>query len=168
MANLPKDTDTPRRTSVPYVTARIHAHTLPGNAKHIKISQSAATTRHANSYTRQSATPQRGGGALYSADDLCLVATDTCNQNQTTDKELSSILTPTQEENHTTEGTHQPLRVWLEPLPPEVETRHRRHIDVSQDPRYDRVATASDSEWIEAPTRIPECIQPLETQEALF
>jgi hypothetical protein len=60
MANLPKDTDTPRRTSVPCATARTHAHTLQENAKPTKTSQSAATTRHASSYTRRYATPQRG------------------------------------------------------------------------------------------------------------
>ena len=93
---------------------------------------------------------------------------DACNQNQTTEEELSSITTTTQEENHPKEGTHQTLTDWLEPLPPEVETRHRRHIDVSQDPRYDRATTAGDSECTEAPTRTPVWILPHETQEALF
>ena len=72
-------------------------------------------------------------------------------------------MTPTQEENHPTEGTQQTLNDWLEPLPPEVETRHRRHTDVSQDPRYERATTAGDSECTEAPTRIPDWILPLET-----
>ncbi len=53
-------------------------------------------------------------------------------------------------------------------MPTEVETRHRRHIDVSQDPRYDRAATATDAECTEVPSRISEWILPLETQEALF
>ena len=39
---------------------------------------------------------------------------------------------------------------------------------MSQDPRYDQATTAGDSECTEAPTRIPECILPLETQEAFF
>ena len=56
----------------------------------------------------------------------------------------------------------------LEPIPPEIETRHRRHIDVSKDPRYNRATTAGDSECTEAPTRIPVWILTLETQEALF
>jgi len=59
MANLLNDTDTPPRTSAPYVTARTHAHTLKESAKHTKTSQSAATTRHTNSYTRRYATPQK-------------------------------------------------------------------------------------------------------------
>jgi len=60
------------------------------------------------------------------------------------------------------------LNDWLEPLLPEVETRHRRHDDVSQDPRYDQATTAGDSECTEAPTRILDWILSLETQEALF
>jgi hypothetical protein len=77
-------------------------------------------------------------------------------------------MTPTQEEEHLAEAPpHTPID-WLEPLPPEVETRHRRHTDVSQDPRYDRASTAGDSECTEAPSRIPDWILPLETQAALF
>ena len=98
----------------------------------------------------------KGGGALYSADDLRLVAADTGNQNQTTEEELSSIMTPTQEENQLTEGTHQTLNDLLEPLPPDVETRYRRHTDVYQDPQYDKAATAGYSECTETPTRIPD------------
>jgi hypothetical protein len=56
----------------------------------------------------------------------------------------------------------------LEPLSPEVETRHRRHTDVSQDPRYDQATTVGDSECTEAPNRIPDWILPHETQEALL
>ena len=64
-------------------------------------------------------------------------------------------MTPTQEEEHPTEALlHTPID-WLEPLPPEAETRLRRHTDVSQDPRYDRASTAGDSECTEAPSRIP-------------
>jgi len=47
------------------------------------------------------------GGALYCADDLRLVTADACNQNQTTEEELSCINTPTLWEHHPTEGTHQ-------------------------------------------------------------
>ena len=59
MASLPKDTDTPRRTSVHYATARTRAHTLQENARPTKTLQSADIPRHASSYTRQYATPQR-------------------------------------------------------------------------------------------------------------
>jgi predicted outer membrane repeat protein len=103
------------------------------------------------------------GGALYSADDLRLVAADKGIQNQSTEEELSPIRTLTKEENRPPEDTHQSLTEWLEPIPPEVKTRHRRHTNVSQDPRYDRAPTAGDSECTEAPTRIPEWILPLET-----
>ena len=60
LESLSKDTDMPRMTSVPYVTARTHAHTSQENANSTKTSQSTATTRHANSYTRRFKTPQRG------------------------------------------------------------------------------------------------------------
>jgi hypothetical protein len=77
-------------------------------------------------------------------------------------------MTPILEANHPTEGTTHTLTDWLEPLPPEVKTRHLRHIDVSQDPSYDRANTAGDLESTEAPTRIPDWILPHETHEALF
>ncbi len=67
----------------------------------------------------------KGGGAPYRVDDLRLVAADACNQNQTRDEELSSIVTPTQEVTHPTDIIHQTSTNWLEQIPPEVETRHR-------------------------------------------
>ena len=56
----------------------------------------------------------------------------------------------------------------LQPLPPDVQTRHRRHTNVSQDPRYARATTAGDSECTEALNRIPDWILPHEIQEAMF
>jgi hypothetical protein len=49
----------------------------------------------------------KGGGALYSANDLRLVAADEGPKNQTTEEELSSITTPTHAEKHLTEVPHQ-------------------------------------------------------------
>ena len=49
----------------------------------------------------------KGGGALYSADDLRLVAADAGTKNQITEEELSSITTTIQAEKHPTEVPHQ-------------------------------------------------------------
>ena len=169
MANLPKDTDTPRWTSAPCAIARTHAHTLHGNAKPTNTLQSADTTRHASSYTRQYATPQRYE-AHYTARTTYASSrrTQVLKTKPRKRSSISSITTPTHAEKHPTEVPHQTSTEWLEPLPPEVETRHRRHTNVSQDPRYDQAPTASDSECTEAPNRIPDWILPQETQEALF
>jgi hypothetical protein len=96
------------------------------------------------------------------------VAADADNQNQTTDEELSSVVTPTHEKIRPTEGIHQASTDWLEPIPPDVETRHRRHTDVSQDPRYYQATTVGDLECTKAPSRIPDWILPQETQDTLF
>ena len=77
-------------------------------------------------------------------------------KTKSTKEELSSITTPAKEEYRPFEDTHQSLPDWLEPIPTEVETRHRKHTDKSHDPRYDRTHTTGDSECTEAPTRIPE------------
>jgi hypothetical protein len=130
--------------------------------KNLTISRHNAACQLIHAAIRNSA---KGGGELYGADDLRLVAADADNQNQTTEEELSTIMTPILEANQPTEGTTHTLIDRLEPLLPEVETRLRRHTDVSQDPRYDRATTAGDSECTEDPTRIPEWILPHETQE---
>ncbi len=57
---------------------------------------------------------------------------------------------------------------WLEPLPPDAETRHRRHNDVYHDPRYEQAAKTGKFESIEAPTRIVDWVLPHETHDALF
>ncbi len=131
--------------------------------KNLAINRHNAACQLIHAAIRNSA---KGGGALYSADDLRLVAADAGTENHTTEEELSSITTPTQAEKHPTEVPHQTSTDWLEPLSPEVETRHLRHTDVSHDPRYDQVTTADDSECTEAPNRIPVWILPHETQEA--
>ena len=77
-------------------------------------------------------------------------------------------MTPPQEDICPKQGLDQTSTNWLEPLPPEVETRHRRHTDVSRAQRYDKATTIGDLECTEAQTRIPDWILPLETQENLF
>ena len=148
-----------RPDSCTHIAGECKAH------KNLAISRHNAACQLVHAAIRNSA---KGGGALYIADDLRLVAADTGNQNQTTEEDLSSIMTAWKEENHPPDDSHQSSTDWLEPIPPEVETRHRRHTDVSQDPRYDRAPKDGDLECTEAPTRIPEWILPLETQEALF
>ena len=121
--------------------------------KNLTISGHNAACQLTHAAIRGSA---KGGGALYNANDLRLVATDAKNQNQTTDEELSSIVTPIDDEIHPTEGKHQTSTDGLGPIPPDVETRHRRHIDVSQVPRYNQTTTVGDSECIKVPSRIPD------------
>jgi hypothetical protein len=142
---------------------------LHGNAKPTNTLKSADTTRHASSYTRQYATPQRYE-AHYTARTTYASSrrTQVLKTKPRKRSSISSITTPTHAEKHPTEVPHQTSTEWLEPLPPEVETRHRRHTDVSQDPRYDQAPTAGDSECTEAPIRITDWILPHETQEALF
>ena len=101
MASLPKDAGTPRRTSVPCATARIHAHTLQENVKRTKP-RNQPPQRGMSAHTRSDTQLRKGGGALYNADDLRLVAVDASNQNQTMQEELSSTMTPTQDENRPT------------------------------------------------------------------
>ncbi len=110
----------------------------------------------------------KDGGSLYSADDLRLVAADAGNQNQTSEEELASLVTPQQDDLYPKQGPDHTLTTRLEPLPPEAVARHRRHTDVSRDPKYDQATTHGDSECIAAPSRIPDWILPHETQEALF
>jgi len=55
----------------------------------------------------------KGGGALYSTNDLRLVAADAGSQNQTTEEEFSSIMTPILEGDHPSEGIHHTLTDWL-------------------------------------------------------
>ena len=72
--------------------------------KNLSISRHNAACQLTHAAIRSSA---KGGGALYSAYDLRLMAADAGSQNQSTDEELFSIVTPTQEEIHPTEGKHQ-------------------------------------------------------------
>ncbi len=92
------------------------------------------------------------GVALYSAEDLLLVAPYAGNENQTTEDELVFVVTPRQVEGHPDQGLQPPTMDWLKHLLPNADTRHRRYIDVSQDPRYVRATTAGDSECTKAPT----------------
>jgi len=54
------------------------------------------------------------------------------------------------------DGMNTPMG-WLKPLPSAEDTRRRRHIDISQDPRYtdlDLSTDEGDAECTEAPTWI--------------
>jgi len=64
-ANLPNATSTPRRMNVLYVSAPTHAPTLRGIAMPIRIFLLVTTTRHASSYTLQSASlPKEAGCSM--------------------------------------------------------------------------------------------------------
>ncbi len=83
---------------------------------------------------------------------------------------MAALVTPypLHEDTHPKQGADQAPTDWLAPIPTDVETRRRRHMDVSQDPRYGIFTPTSDAGCVEAPARIPEWIFPLETQEAHF
>ena len=78
--------------------------------KNLSISRLNATCQL--THAAISSSPKEGG-ALYIADDLRLVTANAGSQNKTTDEELSSIATPTQEETHPTEVKHQTSTDWL-------------------------------------------------------
>ena len=94
----------PRRTNALYATTLTHAHTLLASANLTKISQSAATTRHCQLIHEAVRNSAKDGGALYSAEDLRLVAADTGNQHQTTEEERASLATPPREDLHPEHG----------------------------------------------------------------
>ena len=56
----------------------------------------------------------------------------------------------------------------LIPLTSKEETRRRRHVDISEDPKYALRSSEGDAECTDAPTRILDRILSLETQEYLF
>jgi len=94
MANLPNDTGMPQRTNIPYATAPNPAHTLQENVrptKNFSISRHNTVCQLTHAALRNST---KGGGALYSANDLRLMAADAGNHNQTTEEELASLVTP--------------------------------------------------------------------------
>jgi hypothetical protein len=133
--------------------------------KNLTISRHNAACQLVHAAIRNAA---KGGGALYGADDLRLVMADAGTRTQTPLGTLTSLAFTSQDDPHTQEEQHPQTTDWLEPLPPEADTRHKRHTDVSQDPRYNQVSTHTDTECTSAPTRIPAWILPLETQDALF
>ena len=154
--------------------------------KNLTISRHNAACQLVHAAIRNSA---KGGGALYSAEDLRLVMADAGTQSQTTAEELASLDTPTLHDPHTGHRQEDDSEDWLAPLPTAAESRHRthtypfsqsppppeigvaqhrRHVDVSQDPRYAQDTTDGDHECTTAPSRIPEWILPLEVQDSLF
>jgi predicted outer membrane repeat protein len=82
-----------RPDSCTHIAGECKAH------KHLAISRHNAACQLVHAAIRNSA---KGGGALYSADDLRLVAADTGNQHQTPEEELSFIMNLPQEANHPT------------------------------------------------------------------
>ena len=133
--------------------------------KNLTISRHNAACQLVHAAIRNAA---KGGGALYGADDLRLVMADAGTRTHTPLGTLTSLAFTSQDDSHTQGEQHPQTTEWLEPLPPEADTRHKRHTDVSQDPRYNQVSTHTDTECTSAPTRIPAWILPLETQDALF
>ena len=93
---------------------------------------------------------------------------DASNHHYTAKEELVSLGTPLHEDLHPKQGPYRSPTDWLALLPPEVETRRRRHTDISQDLRYKIPPPTGDLECIEAPDRIPDLILHHETHEALF
>ena len=105
---------------------------LPDSCTHIagecKAHKSLAISRHnaacqlVHAAIRNSA---KGGGALYSAEDLRLVMADAGTQSQTTETDLASLGKPVP---HNTGHNRDPaLEEWLSPLPTVTEPRHRIH-----------------------------------------
>jgi len=74
-----------RPDSCTYIAGECKAH------KNLSISRHNAACQLIHVALRNSA---KGGGTLYSVDDLRLVAADAGNQNQTTEEKLSSLVTP--------------------------------------------------------------------------
>jgi hypothetical protein len=77
----------------------------------------------------------KGGGALHSAPDVVLVATDTGSQFQTSVATLAFLSFVPEGENIDPRAAATPID-WLAPLYTMKDIRRRRHTDISQDPRY--------------------------------
>ena len=77
-----------RPDSCTHIACECKAH------KNLSISRHIAACQLIHVAIRNSA---EGGGALYNAEDLCLVAADAGNQHQTTEEELDSLVIPLQE-----------------------------------------------------------------------
>ena len=101
--------------------------------KNLSISRHNAAWQLIHAAIRKSA---KGGGALYRADDLRLVAADAGTQHQTSLETLAYLISPLPDDPHPQGGQHPPTTDWLEPLLPNADRRHHRHKYVSQDPRY--------------------------------
>jgi hypothetical protein len=98
----------------------------------LRISRHNAACQLVHATSRKTA---KGRGALHSAPDLVLVMADAGTQPMTTGDHIES-LSPTSEETNLPPTTETFPHDWLAPLPTSDETHHRRHINVSQDPRY--------------------------------
>jgi ribonuclease HI len=150
--------------------------------KNLTIGRHNAACQLIHAAIRNSA---KGGGALYSAKELRLVMADAGTQAQTTTEDLESLEDPGPQAPNTGQGHEDDIEEWLTPppaaaiprhrshaypfsrFPPPTDNgvaQHRRHVDVSQDPRY----TDGDQECTSAPSRIPAWILPLQVQDSLF
>jgi hypothetical protein len=90
-----------------------------------------------------------------------------------TTRDSIESLSPTSEDinSYLTQTPETTSHNWLAPLPTTEEIRRRRHIDVSQDPRYNHwglSAVAGDAESTAAPNRIPDWVLPYEETLRLF
>ncbi len=96
------------------------------------------------------------------------MVTDIGKDYQTTEGELTSLVTPIRTRDAHTKRRSYPLHIGLSLSPPHAATRHHRRIDVSQDPRYHQSPTVDDSELMVTPARTPNWILSIETPDALF
>jgi len=86
---------------------------------------------------------------------------DAGTQPMTTGAHIESHSPTSEETNRLSPSTETSPHDWLAPLSTSEETHHRRHIDVSQDPRYNHwgiSAADGDAECTAAPHRLPDWI----------
>jgi predicted outer membrane repeat protein len=122
--------------------------------KHLAISRHNDACQLVHAAIRNSA---KDGGALYSAKDLRLVAADAGTRCQNTADDNAALIPPPREDIPAGPDSAESETEWLQPLPPDAATQprsrnhtnppdtsvaqHRRHTDVSKDPRYDQDTT---------------------------
>jgi predicted outer membrane repeat protein len=120
--------------------------------KYLAISRHNAACQLVHAAIRNSS---KGGGALYSAEDLRLVAADAGSRCQTTTDDNAALITPPQEDMPAGPDSAKSETDWLQPIPPDAVTQprnhtnpldtgvaqHRRHTDISKDPRCDQETT---------------------------
>jgi hypothetical protein len=135
--------------------------------KALRISRHNAACQLSHAAIRRTT---KGGGALHSAHGLVLVMSDAGKQPMSTGDSIES-LSPTSEDTNLPLTTETRQYDWLAPLSTSEDIRHRRHTDVSQDPRYihwSLSAAAGDTKCTAAPSRLPDWVLPREETQMLF
>ena len=115
----------------------------------LRISRHNAACQLVHAAIRKTA---KGGGTLYSAPDLILVMADTCVQPMTQGDSIES-LSPTLEDTNPSQTTGTIHQDGFVPFPTTDETRRRRHIDASIDPRYNHSGFSPPLKTKNAPQR---------------